>query len=63
MANKEKDVIEVKGVILESLPNAMFLVELETSPPPHHRPSVGQDAQEQHPDTARRQDPAGGIAV
>jgi translation initiation factor IF-1 len=34
MANKEKDVIEVKGVILESLPNAMFLVELDTS---HHR--------------------------
>ncbi len=34
MAEKEKDVIEVRGVILETLPNAMFLVELETN---HHR--------------------------
>ncbi len=34
MANREKDVIEVKGVIVESLPNAMFLVELDAS---HHR--------------------------
>ncbi len=31
MPNKEKDVIEVKGTIIESLPNAMFLVELESS--------------------------------
>jgi len=31
MANKEKDVIEVKGVILEALPSAMFLVELDGS--------------------------------
>ncbi len=29
MAAKEKDVIEVRGVILETLPNAMFQVELE----------------------------------
>jgi len=34
MAGKEKDVIEVKGVIIESLPNAMFLVELDNN---HHR--------------------------
>lgn len=34
MAAKKKEVIEVKGVILESLPNAMFLVELEHN---HHR--------------------------
>jgi translation initiation factor IF-1 len=34
MAAKDKDVIEVKGLILESLPNAMFLVELEHN---HHR--------------------------
>jgi len=34
MASKKKEVIEVKGIILESLPNAMFLVELEHN---HHR--------------------------
>jgi translation initiation factor IF-1 len=34
MAAKDKDVIEVHGVIIESLPNAMFLVELEHN---HHR--------------------------
>ncbi|MCK4943707.1 MAG: translation initiation factor IF-1 [Candidatus Aminicenantes bacterium] len=34
MAAKNKEVIEVKGIILESLPNAMFLVELENN---HHR--------------------------
>ncbi len=34
MAAKDKDVIEVRGKILESLPNAMFLVELEQN---HHR--------------------------
>lgn len=34
MAAKDKDVIEVRGVIIESLPNAMFLVELEQN---HHR--------------------------
>ena len=34
MAAKKKEVIEVKGIILESLPNAMFLVELEHN---HHR--------------------------
>ena len=34
MSAKEKEVIEVKGVIIESLPNAMFLVELEHN---HHR--------------------------
>ncbi len=34
MAAKNKEVIEVKGMILESLPNAMFLVELENN---HHR--------------------------
>jgi translation initiation factor IF-1 len=34
MAAKDKDVIEVHGVIIESLPNAMFLVELEQN---HHR--------------------------
>jgi len=31
---KNKDVIEVRGVIVETLPNAMFLVELEKN---HHR--------------------------
>lgn len=31
---KNKDVIEVRGVIIEMLPNAMFLVELENN---HHR--------------------------
>ena len=31
MAAKSKEVIEVKGIILESLPNAMFLVELENN--------------------------------
>jgi translation initiation factor IF-1 len=34
MASNEKEVIEVRGTILESLPNAMFLVELDTT---HHR--------------------------
>ncbi|MDY0295789.1 MAG: translation initiation factor IF-1 [Acidobacteriota bacterium] len=34
MSAKDKDVIEVKGVIIETLPNAMFLVELEQN---HHR--------------------------
>lgn len=34
MAAKDKDVIEVHGTIIESLPNAMFLVELEHN---HHR--------------------------
>jgi translation initiation factor IF-1 len=34
MAVKDKEVIEVKGTIIESLPNAMFLVELEHN---HHR--------------------------
>lgn len=34
MAAKNKEVIEVKGIILESLPNAMFLVELENN---YHR--------------------------
>ena len=29
MVAKDKDVIEVRGTIIESLPNAMFLVELE----------------------------------
>ncbi len=28
---KDKDVIEVKGVVLELLPNALFLVELENN--------------------------------
>lgn len=31
---KERDVVEVKGVVIESLPNATFLVELENN---HHR--------------------------
>jgi len=31
MAAKEKDVIEVRGIIIESLPNAMFLVEVEVN--------------------------------
>lgn len=34
MAGKDKEVIEVRGLILESLPNAMFQVELEHN---HHR--------------------------
>jgi len=34
MAAKERDVVEVKGVVIESLPNATFLVELEKN---HHR--------------------------
>ncbi len=34
MAAKDKNVIEVKGKILEVLPNATFLVELEQN---HHR--------------------------
>jgi translation initiation factor IF-1 len=34
MAAKDKDVVEVRGKIIESLPNAMFLVELEQN---HHR--------------------------
>ena len=34
MAPKEKDVLEVKGRVIESLPNASFLVELEQN---HHR--------------------------
>ena len=29
MAKKDKNVIEVKGVVLETLPNASFLVELD----------------------------------
>jgi translation initiation factor IF-1 len=31
---KEKNVIEVKGTVIETLPNASFLVELEQN---HHR--------------------------
>jgi translation initiation factor IF-1 len=34
MPGKEKDVLEVRGLIIETLPNAMFLVELENN---HHR--------------------------
>jgi translation initiation factor IF-1 len=34
MTAKDKDVIEVKGKVIESLPNASFLVELEQN---HHR--------------------------
>lgn len=34
MAQKEKNVIEVKGIVIETLPNASFLVELEQN---HHR--------------------------
>ncbi|MCK5222643.1 MAG: translation initiation factor IF-1 [Candidatus Aminicenantes bacterium] len=34
MAAKDKNVIEVRGKILEVLPNATFLVELEQN---HHR--------------------------
>lgn len=34
MAAKDKDVIEVRGKIIETLPNAMFLVELDQN---HHR--------------------------
>ncbi len=34
MAAKDKNVIEVKGRILETLPNATFLVELDQN---HHR--------------------------
>ena len=34
MTAKDKEVIEVRGIIIESLPNAMFLVELEHN---HHR--------------------------
>jgi len=34
MAEKDKDVVEVRGVILEALPNAMFMVELENT---HHK--------------------------
>ena len=34
MAAKDKNVIEVKGKILEVLPNATFLVELDQN---HHR--------------------------
>lgn len=34
MAEKEKNVIEAKGTVIESLPNASFLVELEQN---HHR--------------------------
>lgn len=34
MATKDKNVIEVKGTVIESLPNASFLVELEQN---HHR--------------------------
>ncbi len=31
---KDKNVVEVKGIVIESLPNAAFLVELEQN---HHR--------------------------
>jgi len=34
MPAKDKNVIEVKGKVLETLPNASFLVELEQN---HHR--------------------------
>ncbi len=34
MAAKDKDVIEVRGKVMEVLPNATFLVELEQN---HHR--------------------------
>ncbi len=34
MANSNKDVVEVRGVIIEVLPNATFLVELDQN---HHR--------------------------
>ena len=29
--NKKKDVIEIKGKVLETLPNAIFLVEIESN--------------------------------
>ncbi len=34
MPKKDKNVLEVKGKVLETLPNASFLVELEQN---HHR--------------------------
>ena len=34
MEQKEKNVIEVRGTVIETLPNASFLVELEQN---HHR--------------------------
>lgn len=34
MAAKDKNVVEVRGKVLETLPNASFLVELEQN---HHR--------------------------
>jgi len=34
IVTKKKDVIEVKGIVIESLPNAAFLVELDEN---HHR--------------------------
>lgn len=34
MAAKDKNVVEVRGIVIESQPNASFLVELEEN---HHR--------------------------
>ncbi len=34
MTEKERNVIEVRGIVIETLPNASFLVELEQN---HHR--------------------------
>ncbi len=34
MANSNKNVVEVRGVVIEVLPNATFLVELDQN---HHR--------------------------
>ena len=49
----KEDAIEVEGTVVEPLPNAMFRVELENG----HRVLAhvsGQDADELHPDPARR---------
>ena len=34
MSAKDKDVMEVRGIVIESLPNASFLIELEEN---HYR--------------------------
>ena len=57
----KKDVIEVEGIIKESLPNAMFLVELVNG----HTvlAHLGQDTAELHPHSAWRQGTVGAVAL
>jgi hypothetical protein len=46
----KEEAIEVMAKVLETLPNAMFRVELEEKPAPGASAHLGQDAQAFYPD-------------